>query len=332
MNRVRVRVLEVHTSTYVVMTEDKKTLEARLNGNLIKMSDSERPTVGDWVYGELQPGNWVYVNEVQERKNILQRWGADGNPQALGANLDFLFIVCALNQDFNLNRLERYVSMAYACQIQPVIVLSKVDLVDNPETFLDSTAERFPAVDIHAISTTEIWNLDSLYRYFTDNSCVGVVGSSGVGKSTLVNFFLGKNIMQTGDIRADDGRGKHTTTHRSLHLLENGAWLMDTPGLRSLALWAGDEGTDLVFSDIVDLGYKCRFKDCQHQTEPGCQIRAALENGTLSPVRWNNYGKLQREEAFRRRKHDKAEASEQKKVWKQRNQQLRKKLKQKGRK
>lgn len=321
------RVLEDRGTTYLVSQNGEQTWLAEVSGNIKKSATEDQPTVGDWVYGVPQPGDWIYIEGIAPRKNLLARQSANADGlQKLGANIDFLLIATAVNQDFNLNRLDRYVAMAMACEIQPVILLTKIDLAEDPAEFLEQTAARFPTVDVHAVSAIENWNLEALQAYLQPDMTVAVVGSSGVGKSTLVNTVLGENVLDTGGIREDDGRGRHTTTHRSLHRLPNGAWLMDTPGLRSLALWDGDEGIDSIFQDIEALSRACKFTDCEHRTEPGCQIQKALQTGTLEDSRWQSYLKLKKEENFQRRKFDKQAASEEKKKWKAIHKQVRERV------
>lgn len=322
------RVLEDRGTTFLISQDGEKLYSAVLSGKMKNQDPEFLPTVGDWIQGNWQPGEWVYIESLVERKNLLARKSAGGGSlQKLGANLDYLLIATALNQDFNLNRLDRYVAMAYSCGIHPVILLTKADLVDNPGEFLDETTERFPFIDIHGVSTVENWNLDCLEKYLQPGKSVALVGSSGVGKSTLVNRVLGDEMLETGRIREDDGKGRHTTTHRSLHRLKNGAWLMDTPGLRGLALWDGEAGVSHLFNDIEAWSLQCKFTDCQHKTEPHCRIRQALENGELSEEKWKSYLKLQSEEAYHERKVDRFEAEKEKKRIKAIQKQLREKYK-----
>ena len=322
------RVLEDRGQHFLLTYDGKKTWLGELNGRLKKRAVEEKPTTGDLVRGVLQPGDWINIEEVLPRKNLLVRQAAGMQElQKLGANIDYLFVAMAMNQDFNLTRLDRYISMSLACHIQPVVVLTKADLAEDPYHLLDQTGGRFPNLEIHAISVKEGWNLDSLQKYLQPGLTVALVGSSGVGKSTLTNCLVGSDILDTGEIREDDGKGKHTTSYRSLHLLENGAWIMDTPGLRSLALWSAEEGLSQLFEDIEALRLKCRFNDCRHESESGCQILQALETGAIEEERWQSYLKLKREQDFLKRKTDKAAESRQKEVWKKRTKQFRQKLK-----
>lgn len=327
-NEMSFRVLEDRGQHFLLTIDGVKTWLGELNGRLKKGEVEGKPTTGDMVRGILQPGDWISIEEVLPRKNLLVRQAAGSQDlQKLGANIDYLLVAMAMNQDFNLNRLDRYVSMSLACQIQPVVVLTKADLAEDPYHLLDQTGARFPDLEIHAISVKEGWNLDSLQKYLQAGLTVALVGSSGVGKSTLTNCLLGAEVLDTGEIREDDGKGKHTTSYRSLHLLHNGAWIMDTPGLRSLALWSAEEGLSQLFEDIENLRLQCRFNDCRHETEPGCKILSALQSGVLEEQRWQSYLKLKREQDFLKRKTDKAAASAQKEVRKKRTKQFRQQTK-----
>jgi ribosome biogenesis GTPase / thiamine phosphate phosphatase len=269
---------------------------------------------------------------VHPRKSLLQQQDPSSmRPQVLASNVDVLFIVTSANHDFNLNRLDRYVAMAFSGGIRPVILINKVELAENPVELIEQAAQRFVGVDVHAVSVYQRLNLKSLDIYAQPAHTLAFVGSSGVGKSSLTNYLLGEEFMQTSEVRESDSRGRHTTTHREMHFTKSGAVLIDTPGLRSVSLSDGD-GLDFVFSDIEDLAQKCKFSDCSHTGEPGCAMNKALENGELSEERWQSYCKLQREVAFESRKQNKALLSEQKKQWAKRSQNAKLRLKDKGRK
>lgn len=308
------RVIFEGRENYRVLNERNEVFPAEVAGKVRNQSDLW-PTVGDWVVGRLQPGEWVLIEKVLDRKSALVRRDPSGaREQILAANVDTLFIVTSANQDLNLNRLERYVALASAGGVRSVIVVNKIELADDPHALLDSVVERFATVDVHGVSVFESWNLESLDIYATEDQTVAFVGSSGVGKSSLTNCLLGRPRMLTQEIRADDGRGRHTTTHRELHLTDFGVWVIDTPGLRQVGLIDGAE-LETAFGDIEDLAMRCKYTDCRHTTEPSCAIQGALADGTLSLARWESYRKLERELAHERRKSDKALQAQEKKKW-----------------
>lgn len=302
-NRERFRAMDQHLNIF----------EATLAGKL-RYQTALWPTVGDYVIGLPQPGGWVLIQSVSHRFSVLERRAPDGGSQILAANVDTLFIVTSANLDLNLNRLERYAAMAISGSVAPVIVINKIELAADPHAVLDQVAERFPNINVLGTSATEGWNVDCLLEYAVQGRTVAFVGSSGVGKSSLTNALLGGVRMEVTAIRDDDDRGRHTTTHRELHVTSRGALVIDTPGLRTVGL--GDNADlDSVFGDIEALALRCKFTDCRHSNEPGCAILAALESGGLPTDRWENYIKLGRELAFERRKNSKALQVEEKKKW-----------------
>ena len=214
--------------------------------------------------------------------------------QVVASNVDTVFLVTSFGFDLNPRRLERYLTMAWESGAVPVIVVTKLDLALNPaEELLPVEAIAF-GVPVHALSGTTGEGLEALEPYLGRGRTVALLGSSGVGKSTLVNALAGREVLRTREIRSD-GRGRHTTSHRELVPLPGGVLLLDTPGMRELQLWAAPDGFAATFSDVEDLAAECRFADCAHETEPGCRIRAALASGELDADRWASYGKLQRE-------------------------------------
>ncbi len=287
--------------------------DAALAGR-IRHSSALWPAVGDYVLGEPQPGGWTLITEVLPRQSVLARKDPGGQSQILAANVDTLFIVTSANQDLNLNQLERYAALATAGGVRPVIVLNKIELASDPHALLDEIAARFPTLDIFGTSANEGWNLDALEQYAQPNCTVAFVGSSGVGKSTLTNALIGHAVAETSGIRSGDDRGRHTTTHRELHRTPNQAFVIDTPGLRTVGL-TDETDVESLFPDIEELTRRCRFSDCAHDTEPGCAVTAALESGELLPERWENFVKLGKELAYERRKGSKALQSEEKKHW-----------------
>ncbi len=307
-----------------VIDENKTEYQAEMSGRL-RSNGELWPAVGDWVKGVLQPGDWVQLTEVMDRHSWLTRKDPDGtNTQTLAANIDTLFIVTSANQDLSLNRLDRYVALAMSGQVHPVIVINKMELTQEPQKVLEEVASRYPNMDVVGVSAVERWNLDVLQEFAASGQTVSFVGSSGVGKSTLTNFLLGEEFIKTQEIRQEDGRGRHTTTHRELHVTPNNAFVIDTPGIRTVGVTSDTELSG-VFADIEEMATRCRFSDCRHDTEPGCAILAGRESGALDEARWVNYLKMRRELEFERRKGDKAAQAEQKKVWIKRSKALRSK-------
>ena len=215
----------------------------------------------------------------------------------VAANVDLAFLVTALTGDLNPRRLERYVAMAYEGGVAPVIVLSKADLAGDQlglETACEQAAGAAPGVPVHAVSALTGSGLDDLERYFQERRTVALVGSSGAGKSTLINRLIGRDLQPVQDVR-EDGKGRHTTTHRSLILRPGGGLVIDTPGMRELALYGSDEGVGAAFPEVEEIAACCRFRDCSHRFEPGCAVQAALRDGVLAAERLASYGKLRRE-------------------------------------
>jgi ribosome biogenesis GTPase / thiamine phosphate phosphatase len=233
----------------------------------------------------------------------------------LVANVDVAFLVMGLDErDFNIRRLERYLTTAWEGGADPVIVLNKADLAYDLDAQLAETELVAFGVPVHPVSAETGAGVEELGRYLAGNRTVVLLGSSGVGKSSLINRLLGEERFQIGDVRSD-GRGRHTTTHRELVPVPGGGVIIDTPGLRELQLWDADEGLDQAFVDVAELIAACRFSDCQHRTEPGCAIKAALADGSLPADRWESYQKLQRELARLERKLDPKLRSEERKRW-----------------
>lgn len=252
-------------------------------------------TVGDWVIlnSELQ------FDRLLVRQSLFSRKAAGSRvaEQYISANIDTVFIVVSLNNDFNLSRIERYLALANEAQVEALIVLTKKDLCDDYEDKVQQVQSLDPMLMIEAVNSLDQDSTQVLSPWCKTGKTVALMGSSGVGKSTLVNSLLGEASQATGGIREDDSKGRHTTTSRSLHLLESGGLLLDTPGMRELQLADCAEGVSETFSDVEELAMHCRFSDCHHESEPGCKIRAAIESGELSERRFTNYQKLLREQA-----------------------------------
>ena len=313
------RVAVQHRGAYDVFTELGE-LRCDVAGRLYEESASpaDLPAVGDWVAVaprmDEQAGT---IHAVLPRRTKFSRktaWQA-AEEQVLAANIDVVFIVSSLNEDLNLRRLERYLILARESGAQPVVLLTKSDLaadVADAPAAVDSIAADVPVVVLSSVSGE---GLDAVRSWLRPGVTAALLGSSGVGKSTLVNTLAGEELLTTQEIR-DDGQGRHTTTRRELVRLPGGALVIDTPGMRELQLWVADEGLEETFEDVTSLFDLCRFSDCSHDSEPGCAVKAALEDGTLTPERWESYLKLQAELAHLERRLDKRAASEERKRWK----------------
>lgn len=272
------------------------------------------PTVGDRVEVLRNADGDSTILKVKERKSVFMRLNAtQGLPdQAVAANFDYVFITMSLNKDFHPSKLERYLTVAWQSGGTPVILLTKSDLMEDREQVLAQVSTLAPGVDVYCVSSYTGEGFLQLEKYFANGKTIVLLGSSGVGKSSFVNVLMGTERMQTSGIRESDAQGRHTTTYKQMFeipeqitlpdksVIKGGGRIIDTPGMRKLVMGEGADGMELTFEDIEELASQCRFSDCRHQTEPGCAVRKALEDGTLDQRHWKTYLSLQKEEAYAR--------------------------------
>ncbi len=305
---VYARVIAVHRELYKVVSEYGEG-NARLKGSAYNnvSSAEDFPAVGDFVLLKYNPLGDSQVVKVCDRKSKFSRPDYSGHAQGyvktvleqvVAANFDYVFIIASLNYDFNIGRILRYVTVAWESGGTPVILLTKADLVEDYTEQLEAVREQAIGVTAIAISSVTGLGLEQLQQFLKPGNTIAFLGSSGVGKSTLVNVLAGEEIMKVNTIREDDSKGRHTTTHRQLIRLNNGVMIIDTPGMRELGMWDVEEGLGATFSDIEDLFEQCRFSDCTHRKEPGCAVLAALENGELQRSRWRSYLHMREEARF----------------------------------
>lgn len=293
------RVSRIDRGGWLTVETAQGPQRARQHARFRRVSDPlEVPAVGDWVIVEHDPGGGPPVaDDVLPRRTVFVRNAGDdehAQPQALAANIDSVLIVTALDVAFNARRMDRFLSLAWTSGAQPVVVLTKADVVEDVPAVLAEVRSSVSGADVVAISTRAGQGLTELEDYLLPGRTVVLIGQSGAGKSTLANYLTGGAALAQ-EVRRD-GKGRHTTSHRELLRLPSGALLIDTPGLRSVGMWEGQESLDDgAFSDIDELAAQCRFADCKHEGEPGCAVRAALEDGSLSPQRWDSYRTLRAE-------------------------------------
>ena len=295
------RITQEHRERYVVSDGDNE-YDAEITGNM-RFSASSRvdfPAVGDWVVMKIYDSDQAIIHKVLPRKSILARQavGKSGEIQIISANIDVAFIVQAINNNFNINRLERYLTICYTAGIEPVLVLSKVDLSTEAEIHvaIDTLEKREKNVKYILLSNMTLKGMDQILGFIQKGKTYCVVGSSGVGKSTLINNLLKKNILKTGQISHSTNKGRHISDHRELFILDNGGIIIDTPGMKELGMTENTEGIQTTFNEIFNISLSCKYPDCKHINEAGCAIIDALSNGTIDKDSYNNYQKIQKEQ------------------------------------
>ena len=295
------RILSQEKGFYRIISDKGKKL-AEVSGKFQFQTtvSSDYPAVGDFVLVNWnESGNSAIIESLLPRKSAFIRKAAGGSQQeqVVAANIDIVFLCMALNNDFNLRRMERYISIAWDSGAMPVVVLTKSDLCDDLEQKLAEVSTIAFGVDVLVTTSTEENGYEELLPFISEGKTIAFIGSSGVGKSTLINRLLGKELLKTNGLRNDD-KGRHTTTHRELFLLPSGGMVIDTPGMREFGMWDNDTGIERTFMDIEELAAQCKFRNCTHTNEPGCAIQKALTTGKLEINHWQSYQKLKAENDY----------------------------------
>ena len=308
--------------------EFKAEISGKLRFNAKSLS--ELPVVGDWVISRLSPeGNLVIIESILPRISKFSRKlpGSITEEQVLVANIDIIFLVNGLDGDYNLRRIERYLTLARDSNAKPVILLNKTDVSSNVQEKIvevESISLGFP---IHTLSALNSKGIENLKKYIKKGTTIAFLGSSGVGKSTIINCLLGEERLKVGKVREWDNRGKHITTHRELIILPGGGLVIDNPGLRELQMWANEDTLKNTFIDIKELAAKCRFRDCEHINEPGCAVKTAIEKGKLDYKRFQNYIKMKKELRYLSTRKEKVKSRNEKIAWEKEISKLSKQIK-----
>ncbi|MBC1501999.1 ribosome small subunit-dependent GTPase A [Listeria weihenstephanensis] len=310
------RVTAVFKDFFKVVSDDGEHLAKLKYVAFMDAMNTDLPAVGDFVALESYPNDTSIIHEVLRRKTVFKRSDPAGGEQLVAANFDYVFIVTSLNHDFNMNRLERYLTIAWDSGAKPVVILTKADLSDNVDPIRDEIELVAYGVPVFPVDNLSKRGFEEIEAFLKPNETIVLLGSSGVGKSSFINALSRKTLMKTSEIREDDSKGKHTTTHREMHLLESGLLVIDTPGMRELGIGQASDGLGETFQDIEQLAESCKFRNCQHGSEPECAVQDALTSGNLSEAHYQNWIKLKRELAYFERKNDPALQRAAKQKWK----------------
>ena len=301
------RIIATHKDRYEIVCNNGKGFAKIKRGCYYDNPESIYPTTGDFVVIECNDSGDSMICETLKRESSFSRTASasdrnrelhNQHEQLVAANFDYVFIMQSLNNNFNINRIERYLSLAWESGGIPVIILTKSDLVSNVQEYVNEVQDIAFGVDVYAVSCKTNEGIDNIKKYFEKGNTIVFLGSSGVGKSTLVNTLYGQEVMKTSEIRENDSRGRHTTTSRNLIMLPNGAMIIDTPGMRELGMWDAEAGINKTFQDVEQYIGMCKFSDCTHTNEPGCAILEAIENGEITKERFEQYMKLQKESLY----------------------------------
>lgn len=311
------RISQEHKERYIVKTVNGE-YEAEITGNMRFSADSRSdfPAVGDWVALTVCDTDFAIIHKIYPRKSILERQAVAkfGESQIIAVNIDYAFITNSVDRDFNINRIERYLTLCYSAKVEPIVLLSKTDLISEQELdkLLTETKNRLKDINIIPFSSESKFGYKNLKSTLHKGKTYCFLGSSGVGKSTLINNLIGKELIKTGEISTSTNKGRHITSHRELFVLENGSILIDNPGMREIGIADTSNGLEITFDRIIQLTQNCKFTDCTHTNEKGCAVLEAVENNIIDRDTYKNYMKMEREKAhfqsskYEKRKKDKA--------------------------
>lgn len=294
------RIIAEHKELYI-LSNGEKEFSAKVTGKMIFTATSREdfPAVGDWVLISMLDDKTAVIKSIMPRMTMLKRKtaGRDSDIQIIASNIDTAFIMLASDRDYNIKRIERYMALVKSGSIDAAVILNKIDIIDENEiqTKVNELNARFPEMKVFATSTVDNRGIEELRSSITKAKTYCFIGSSGVGKSSIINVLAGRELMKTGEISEGVEKGRHVTTHRQLSVLENGALLIDTPGMREIAVIDAEAGLSEIFSEFIELTEACRFTNCTHTHEPGCAVLEALEKGEIDIERYENYMKLLKE-------------------------------------